>query len=133
MDHTAAIKSLYAAFERGDVDTILGHLADDVDWNNERVASRECPWNGDFSGRSKVPGFFRAVGDNLEFAVFEPRTFVASGDRVMVELTIDARIKKNGRPFRNEAVHAWTFDGAGKVKAYRHYNDTAMELESWRG
>jgi hypothetical protein len=33
----------------------------------------------------------------------------------------------------NDAVHAWSFNGSGQVSAYRHYNDTAMELAAWRG
>ncbi len=133
MSHTKTVQTIYEAFGRGDVPTILSHLSDDVDWNNSRVASKECPWNGNFSGRAHVPGFFRAVGDNLDFTIFEPRTFIESGNHVAVLLHLDGQVKKNGRPFVNDAVHVWTFDTHGKVSAYRHYNDTAMELAAWRG
>ncbi len=130
---TATIQTLYEAFGRGDVATILAQVADDVDWNNERVASRECPWNGDFSGKTKLPAFFQAVGDCLDIRVFEPRTFVEAGDHVMVLLRIESVVRSNGRPVQNDAVHVWGFDAAGQVSSYRHFNDTAAELAAWRG
>jgi uncharacterized protein len=133
MSNTETIRAIYEAFGRGDVPAILAVLANDVDWNNDRVYSRECPWNGNFQGKAKVPNFFQAVGENLELSVFDPHTFVASGDHVMVMLRVEGSVKKNGQPFVNDAVHAWTFNDRGQVSAYRHYNDTAMELAAWRG
>jgi hypothetical protein len=132
MSKTETIQAVYEAFGRGDVPAILDRLADDVDWNNERVASRECPWNGNFSGKRNVPEFFRAVGESLDIHTFEPRTFVESGDRVAVMLRVESRLRKNGRPLENDAIHLWTFDGDGRISAYRHYNDTAAELAAWR-
>jgi uncharacterized protein len=131
MSNTQTIQGLYEAFQRGDLPGILARVTDDVDWNNERVASRECPWNGDFSGKAKLPEFFQALDQCLDFRVFEPRAFVETGDRVVVELRIESNLKKNGRPLANDAVHVWKFEG-GKVSGYRHYNDTAAELEAWR-
>jgi uncharacterized protein len=69
MANTQTIQNIYAAFSRGDVPTILSHLADDVVWDNSGVASKECPWNGNFRGKAKVPGFFTAVGDNLDLVL----------------------------------------------------------------
>ena len=73
------------------------------------------------------------MAENLDLGVFDPHTFVASGDHVMVMLRVEGKVKKNGQRFVNDAVHAWTLDGHGQVSAYRHYNDTAMELAAWRG
>jgi hypothetical protein len=130
--NTQTIQALYEAFGRGDVAAILACLSDDVDWNNERVASRECPWNGNFAGKANVPGFFAAVGGELDIHTFVPHTFVEQGDRVVVLLRIESKLRKNGQPLDNDAVHVWTFDGGGKVSSYRHYNDTAAELAAWR-
>ena len=133
MSHTQTIQTIYAAFGRGDVPAILGHLTDDVDWNNDRVASKECPWNGNFSGKVNVPGFFKAVADHFDFEVFEPRAFMESGNHVAVLLRLESRLKKNGQPLKNDTVHFWTFTDRGLVSAYRHFNDTAMELAAGRG
>jgi ketosteroid isomerase-like protein len=132
MTRTETIQTLYAAFERRDMPGILACVTDDVDWNNERVASSDCPWNGNFSGKANLPGFFQAVGDNLDIRVFDPRTFVEAGDHVVVLLRIESIVRRNGRPLLNDAVHVWTFAG-DKVKSYRHYNDTAAEADAWRG
>jgi ketosteroid isomerase-like protein len=128
---TETIQELYAAFVRRDMPGILACVADDVDWNNERVASRDCPWNGDFSGREKLPGFFAALADNLDFQVFDPQAFVEAGNRVVVLLRIESVVRRTGRPLLNDVVHVWTFAG-DKVKSYRHYNDTAAEADAWR-
>lgn len=132
MSHAETVQSIYAAFGRGDVPAILTLVSDDVDWDNSRVASRECPWNGNFSGKADLPRFFAAVGGQIEFTEFAPHTFIEAGQHVAVLLRLDGALKKNGQPLRNDAVHVWTFNDSGKVSAYRHYNDTAMELASWR-
>ena len=134
MTNTQTTQNIYGAFGRGDVATILGYVADDVAWDNSMVASKECPWNGNFSGKANVPGFFKAVGDNLDFSVgvFDPHTFVESGNTVGVVLRLESRLKKNGLLLKNDSVHVWTFDDQGLVKRYQHFNDTAMELAVWR-
>jgi uncharacterized protein len=131
MTKTETIQSLYAAFGRGDVTTILSYLADDVDWDNGRVHSRECPWNGSFKGKAQVPEFFAAVA-NLDLNVFNPHTYIESGNHLAVLLRIEGRVKKNGHPLANDSVHVWMFNDHGHISAYRHYNDTAMELAAWR-
>lgn len=132
MTKTETIQALYAAFGRGDVNAILDQLTEDVDWNNSRVHSNEVPWNGNFSGKSRVPAFFGAVADSAELPVFNPHTFIEGPHHVAVLLRIEGRIKKNDQRLANDAVHVWQFDGAGKITSYRHYNDTAMELAAWR-
>lgn len=132
MSKSDTIRAVYAAFQRGDIPAILGHCAANVDWDNSRVHSNECPWNGNFSGTSRLPGFFAAVGDNLDFQLFDPHTFVESGDHVVVLLRLESTIKKNGRPLLNDSVHAWKVNADGKITSYRHFNDTAMELAAWR-
>ena len=133
MSNTETVQALYAAFGRGDVPGILDLVADNVDWNNTGVASRECSWNGDFSGKAALPAFFKAVGGDLNISVFNPHTFIASGNHVAVALRIESVVPKTGKPIANDAMHLWTFNDRGQVSAYRHFNDTAAELAAWRG
>lgn len=132
MTHTETIQNLYAAFGRGDVAGILAHLADDVDWDNSRVFSKECPWNGAFKGKAQVPAFFEAVYGELDFSKFEPQTFIESDRHVAVVLRLESTLKRNGQMLQNDCVHVWTFNDQGKVAKYRHFNDTAQELAGWR-
>jgi ketosteroid isomerase-like protein len=133
MSNQETVSNLYAAFQRQDIPAILECVADDVDWRNDGVASRECPWNGDFSGKAKLPGFFQTLAENLDFKVFDVKSMVASGPAVAVNLRIESVLRKNGRELGNDSVHIWMFDGNGKVASYRHFNDTAAELSAWRG
>lgn len=127
------IKDVYDAFLRRDVAAITARVSDDVDWRNDAVASRECPWNGNFSGKANVPGFFKAVGEHLNISVFDAKTIVASGHSVAVYLRIESTLVKNGRAVANDAVHFWTFNEQGQIIRYRHFNDTAAELIAWKG
>ena len=131
MSNEQTVNDVYDAFKRGDIAAILAHVADDVDWRNDGVASRECPWNGNFSGKSALPGFFKAVSE-LDLPVFEIKSIAASGAYVAAKLRIEGTVKKNGHALANDAVHFWTFNDRGEIAAYRHFNDTAMELSAWR-
>jgi uncharacterized protein len=133
MNNEQTVKDVYAAFQRADIPAILAMVADDVDWNNDRVESRECPWNGNFSGKANLPGFFKAVGESLDIKVFDAKSIVAAGQHVAVHLRIESTVRKNGRPIKNDVVHYWTFNDRGQIAMYRHYNDTAAELTAWRG
>jgi ketosteroid isomerase-like protein len=126
------VQDVYAAFLRGDVNAILAMVTDDVDWRNDRVESRECPWNGNFAGKSNVPRFFEAVGSHLDITVFEVRAIAATGAHVAVSLRIESTVKRTGRALKNDCMHLWTFAPDGRISAYRHYNDTAAELAAWR-
>ena len=132
MSNEQTVKDLYAAFQRGDVAAILGYVTDDVDWRNDEVESRECPWNGNFSGKTALPGFFKTLADELDFKLFTPKRVVAAGDAVAVHLRIESVVRRTGRPLKNDVVHLWTFDGSGRVASYRHFNDTAAEIAAWR-
>ena len=97
------------------------------------MASKECPWNGNFSGKANVPGFFKAVGENLDLPVFDVKAIAASGANVAVQLRIEGKVRRNGRAWANDVVHFWTFNPRGQIASYRHFNDTAAELAAWRG
>ena len=133
MNNELTVKEVYAAFQRGDVAAIVALVADEVDWRNDGVASSECPWNGNFSGKTNLPGFFKAVGEHLNISVFDVQKIAASGSNVAVYLRIESTLPKNGRALKNDSVHFWTFNDRGQIARYRHFNDTAAELAAWRG
>ena len=133
MSNEQTVQTVYGAFQRGDVPAIVALVADDVDWRNDAVESRECPWNGNFSGKAGLPGFFAAVGGELDIKVFDVKAMAASGSSVAVWLRIESTVRKTGRPLRNDVVHFWSFNERGQITRYRHFNDTAAELAAWRG
>jgi uncharacterized protein len=129
-----AVEDIYAAFGRGDVPTILGHLAADCaweDWQSWFPQRRGVPWLAAGTGPAGAGAFFGVVAgfEIHEFAVLD----VVAGDRqVAVEIFIDATVPGGGR-LRDEELHLWTFDDAGRVSRFRHYVDTAKHIAAADG
>ncbi len=60
------IQSLYAAFGRGDIATIVNALSSDVDWNvNGR--HKDHPLIGTWKGPGEVQKFFQGIAEHQEF------------------------------------------------------------------
>jgi hypothetical protein len=43
-------------------------------------------------------------------------------------MRIEFTVKATGNRLRDEELHLWTFDDAGRVTALRHYVDTAKHI-----
>lgn len=119
--HIQTIQSLYAAFGRGDVPGILGHLAEDILWIH--TGAPELPYGKVYRGRAEVAQFFADLAGVLEFPVFDPHTFISDGDLVVVLGRYEARAIPTGRTAADDWAMAWTFKD-GKVVHYQAYVDT---------
>jgi len=108
------VKDAYAAFQRGDVATILGLLSDDVTW--ELLGPAETPYAGLRRGHEGGAEFFRLLSESNEVLAFEPHRFLAEGDLVIVLGRYEARVKSTGRVAKTDWVH---FDSAAWAQAYR--------------
>jgi uncharacterized protein len=75
------------------------------------------------SGRRRV---FELAGQ-FQIHDFKVLSIMASGRQVAAEFVIDAT-PPGARRYRDEEIHLWTFDDAGKVIRLRHYTDTAKHI-----
>jgi ketosteroid isomerase-like protein len=116
------IQDAYAAFGSGNIDALLGLMAEDVDW--QTFGPIEIPTMGLRKGRAEVGWFFKQVADTWSFDRFEPRQFIAQGDLVVALGYFDGKARTTGRPFASEFAHVFTVRN-GKVVRFREYNDTA--------
>jgi ketosteroid isomerase-like protein len=116
------VQRVYEAFGRGDVDTILAELTDDVDWAAE-ASSNSAPWFGHYHGKAEVPQFFAAIGSNIDVTEFTPITFTANDTDVLVALRFGFTVKATGRSAVMNLHHWWHFDGS-KIASYRGSEDT---------
>lgn len=114
------VKDAYAAFGRGDIQSLLALLAEDVEWISPGGA---LPPAGTYRGLAAVAGFFQKLSEVLEFSSFEPREFVAEGDRVLVVGFDSWRAKATNKTFEGHWVMAFTVRN-GKVTNVREYVDT---------
>lgn len=124
MKHTDTVRTMYAAFQRGDIDAILEHVATDVEWEYEPSAA-DLPWLKARCGHAGVREFFASLAD-FEFVKFEPNVIVDAGDGlVLAVVDVDLMLKRNGRRIsESEEVHLFRFDANGKLRRFRHRIDT---------
>ncbi len=122
MSNPDLIRSLYAAFGRGDVKTILDNLDPTIEWVSNGD-SKVIPWGGRRGGVAGAASFFQSLADNLDFEAFEPRDFFDAGDTVTVLGRSRARVKKSGGVFDTQWAHVFTIRN-GMLASFREYYDT---------
>lgn len=128
--NTKLVQSLYAAFGRGDIATIIAALAPDVAWESVGRPS-DFPALGARKGQAAVQEFFKIVGDQLSFTEFSPKEFYAVDDKVFALGHYAMTVKATGRVNASDWAHIFTIRN-GKVTAFREFGDTAQLAEAAR-
>lgn len=124
------IQDIYAAFGRGDVDTVASHCHVDCHWDFN-VADSDVPWHVPVTGPAEVKSFIAAFVDNVEIESFEPTRFMAVDDEVLVHLRLAYTIGRTGVRVDEEQVQWWTVRG-DKVSRLKHFEDTSQVVSAWR-
>jgi ketosteroid isomerase-like protein len=109
----------YADFLKGDVAGVLAVLDENVEWS----IPGELPDSGTHRGKAAVAKFFQTVAEIWTFQVFNPREYVASGDKVVAIGDYAATSNATGKAVAAEWVMVWTIRN-GRVVAFREYTDT---------
>jgi ketosteroid isomerase-like protein len=120
--HGKTVEAIYAAFGRGDMETILGALSEHVEWEHDAV-DHGIPWLTPRQGRAEVAGFFEALRA-LEIRRFEPKRILAESNVVVAVIHVGITVRATGRAINDVELHLWTFDAQGKVVRFRHIVDT---------
>jgi uncharacterized protein len=128
-DNVKKVMSLYEAFGRGDIATIVDNVSEGVTWGTE-TAAKEIPWYNVRRGPAGVGEFFSVLDREAEFTQFAPALFVGEKDEVLVCVELTYRIKKNGRTASMGSVHRFKIRD-GKVASFRVFEDTAAVREAW--
>ena len=129
--NVTTVQSMYAAFGKGDIATILNGVTPDVDWHCNGRPS-DYPTFGQRKGPKEVGEFFKIVAETGDFSEFSPREFYADGDHVFVLGHYALTLKKNGKKIASDFCHVFTFR-SGKVAKLREFLDTAAAAEAFRG
>ncbi len=121
MSNVDLVRSLYAAFASGDVDSVLSALDDRVEWTE----AEGFPHGGTYVGRQAVLErvFAPLVHDWTGFAA-DMTEFLDAGDDVVAIGRYRGTYKPTGRQFDAEGAVVWTLRD-GKVTRFRQYVDTA--------
>jgi ketosteroid isomerase-like protein len=123
------VQSLYAAFGRGDIGTIVKAMAPDVTWT---VTGRQSdhPLLGTRSRQNGVQEFFGMLSQIQEPTEFAPRDFYPAGDKLFVLGHYRWKMRKSGRTVESDFIHIFTLRD-GKVTAFREFTDTAQFAEAY--
>ncbi len=121
--NTKVVQDAYAAFGRGDIQTLLTYFADDIIWTPVYGAGPHVPTSGLRRGKAAVAEFFKQVAENVQFSQFEPKEFVATGDKVVAlgHYTATTPIKKS---FASDFAMVFTFR-EGKVTRFQEFCDSS--------
>lgn len=132
MSNIDTVQTIYAAFGRGDVPTILAALTDDVQWEEGQDYS-PAPWITPGQGKAHVGRFFETVGRSLEFSDFAVESLLVGEGQVAAVVRVKATVRETGKTFADREIHLWSFDDAGRVRGFRHYADTLKHHQAAAG
>src|SRR5437763_14852997 len=104
-ENTAIAQQGYDNFKTGNIEALLDQLSDDITWQLPEM--KGVPLGGTRTGRDGVADFFATVARDQEVIEFEPREFVAQGDKVVSLGHYKWRVKENGRELETEFVHVF--------------------------
>ena len=121
--NTKIVKDAYEAFGRGDVQTLLSYFDDTILWKPVYGAAPHVPTAGERRGKAAVGEFFRIVSEQVNFLRFEPKEFVAQGDKVVAIGHYVAQVP-TGRGFESDFVMVFTLRD-GKVVQFQEFSDSA--------
>ena len=127
-DNVKIVQDAYAAFGRGDIPAVVKAFADQVEWHIPGAAN--VPVAGTIHGRQKVTDWFRQLGEHQTPRQFEPREFIAQGDKVAVLGHYQWLIKRTGRTFESDWVHVFTFRDRAVVR-FQEFADTAASSQAY--
>jgi hypothetical protein len=120
--NTKIVQDVYAAFGRADIPALLNSLSADIDWQAIVGAGPKVPTAGPRKGQAAVAQFFKDLAGSILFSTFDPREFVAQGDKVVALGHYAGKANKTGRTFASDWVMVFTIKN-GKIVHFREYAD----------
>lgn len=121
------VKDGYAAFARGDLQGLLSLMAEDVDWH---IPGAGLPIAGTYRGRAGVSSFFQKLAAETDILEFQPREFIADGDRVLVTGWERVKVKATNRSIELDWIMSFTIRD-GQVAVFREYTDTKALADAY--
>lgn len=105
----------------GDVDTIVGLFADDIEFI--LPGTEVVPWAGTWRGLPEIDRLFGIIGQTLDIRSLEPTHLVASGENVVLIGNEHSVIKATGTDLHQRFAWLFTVRG-GKIARWEGFEDT---------
>ncbi len=127
--NTQIVQTTYEKFGSGDLEGLLSFLAENISWTTPVV--QNSPLGGNRAGLAAVREFFTLLPAHENMTVFEPREFIAQGDKVAVLGSFTATVISTGRTYSSEWVHIFTLSD-GKITDFLELFDTAAAEKAFQ-
>ena len=119
------VRDVYQAFGRGDVATVLGAMAPDIEWHE----AEGMPYGGVYhGGEAVVQNVFGPIMQDVSDFAVTAEEFISSGDAVATVVRYTGTGKGTGKRLDLPVVHVWKVRN-GKIQQFRQFIDTAKFLE----
>lgn len=123
MTNTEIVQDAYGKFGSGDIAGLIEMLAADVDWRVPEIEG--STFGGAWSGHEGVGKFFGALVADENITAFEPREFIADGDKVVVLGKSTASVHATGKTYETEWIHVFTVSD-GKITGFHEFFDNSI-------
>ena len=128
-DNTAIVQQAYNNFKTGNIQGLIDQMSDNVTWQLPEVEGMALA--GKRTSRDGVKEFFATLARDQDVLEFEPREFVAEGDKVVSLGDYRWRVKDTGREYASDFVHVFTVRD-GKIVAFREHFDSAVVARAYQ-
>jgi ketosteroid isomerase-like protein len=126
MNNGEIIRSLYEAFGRGDIPTVVGTLDESIEWTE----AEGFPYGGTYHGPNAVlENVFMKLGGEWEGFSAVPHKIVDGGDDVVAFGTYTGKFIATGKSISVPYAHSWSLKD-GKAVRFQQYTDTLVVSKS---
>lgn len=122
MSNLNKIKSVYEAFAKGDIFSVLEVLSADIDWTE----AEGFPYGGTYHGpKAVLEGVFMRLGSEWEGFAAVPDEFIDGGDTIVALGQYSGTYKATNKSFRAAFAHVWKVR-EGKAVRFVQYVDSLL-------
>ena len=121
-EHIEAVRRIYAALTRWEVEDLVADVAHDIEW----TLPAALPWGGTHHGPDGVRSFARIFRDHVEGPWADPDDFLDAGDRVVVLGRLRGQARESGQEFEVDFAHVWTLTDGIASRAQIYYDSAPI-------
>ena len=115
-ENVSKVREAYETFQRADIPALLGLFSEDIEWDTPGTPG-QIPYAGRVRGHAEVGQFFAKLAETEDINHFEPREFIAQGERVVVLGNYRGRVRATNKAYDIDWLHVFTVRG-GKQHDY---------------
>ena len=122
MSNLNKIKTVYDAFAKGDIPSVLEVLSADIEWTE----AEGFPYAGTYRGQKAVlEGVFMRLGTEWEGFAAVPHEFIDGGETIVALGKYSGVYKATNKSFQADFAHVWKLR-EGRAVRFVQYVDTLL-------